>query len=297
MTGPLPLPVLGFVTASLLTGSVAVVHSGLHAGHPGDAPGLSLGDPTEVAVVAERFASNETYSFTRTGGETQEANVPYDGRFTFARIRFGVRLSGGIFGGRARGGGQQPWAHDYPRAERNFMNILQEVTLLQPYMGGGNIFATDDPELTRFPMAYISEPGYWNPTESEVEGLRNYLLKGGFLIADDFRSIDWFNFDIQMKLVIPGAHFVELDETHTIFDSFFRIESLKTLASPTFQVEPVYLGLHEENDPDRRLVAIANYNNDIGEYWEFSDVGWYPIDLSNEAYKLGVNYVIYAMTH
>jgi hypothetical protein len=59
----------------------------------------------------------------------------------------------------------------------------------------------------------------------------------------------------------------------------------------------VYLGLHEKNDPERRLMVIANYNNDIGEYWEFSDVGWYPIDLSNEAYKLGVNYVIYAMTH
>ena len=60
---------------------------------------------------------------------------------------------------------------------------------------------------------------------------------------------------------------------------------------------PQYLGLFEDNDPTKRLAVIANYNNDIGEYWEFSDVGWYPIDLSNEAYKLGVNYVIYAMTH
>ena len=278
----------------MLTGSVAVVHSGLH---PGDPPGFDPGDPTEVGVVAERFAPTDAHSFIHTGGDTQEANVPYDGHFTFARIRFGARLSAGRFGGRPRGGGQPPWAHDYPRAERNFMNILRETTLLEPYMDGGNIFATDDPELTRFPLAYISEPGYWNPTESEVEGLRNYLLKGGFLIADDFRDPDWFNFDAQMKRVIPGGEFVELDESHTIFDSFFRIESLESLASPTYRVVPVYLGLHEENDPERRLMAIANYNNDIGEYWEYSDVGWYPIDLSNDAYKLGVNYVIYAMTH
>ena len=169
------------------------------------------------------------------------------------------------------------------------MNILRETTFLQPYMDGGNIFTADDPELTLYPAAYISEPGYWNPTDAEVEGLRNYLLKGGFLIADDFRGSDWINFDAQMKRVIPGAEFVELDESHAIFDSFFRIESLKTLASPTFQVEPVYLGLHEENDPDRRLVVIANYNDDIGEYWELSDVRCYPIDLSNEAYKPGVN--------
>ena len=60
---------------------------------------------------------------------------------------------------------------------------------------------------------------------------------------------------------------------------------------------PAYFGLHEANDPERRLMVIANYNNDIGEYWEYSGTGWYPIDLSNDAYKLGVNYVIYAMTH
>jgi len=264
VSGPFPLPLLGFVMASLLTGSLAVVHSELH--------------PSEPSSVV------------------QEANVPYDGHFTFVRIRFGISLTG-RFGGGRRGGGLPPWAHDYPRAERNFMNILRETTYLQPYMDGGNIFMTDDPDLTRFPLAYISEPGYWNPSESEVEGLRNYLLKGGFLIADDFRDADWFNFDAQMKRVIPGAEFVELDETHGIFDSFFRIESLKDLVSPTFAVVPAYFGLHEANDPDRRLMVIANYNNDIGEYWEYSGTGWYPIDLSNDAYKLGVNYVIYAMTH
>ena len=97
----------------------------------------------------------------------------------------------------------------------------------------------------------------------------------GFVAA----SGDRFNFGAQMERVIPGAKFVELDETHTIFESFFQIKSLKALASPTFQVEPVHLRLHDQ------------------EYCEFSDVGWYPIDLSNQANKLGVNYVIYAMTN
>ncbi len=229
----------------------------------------------------------------------QAGNTPYDGRFTFARIRFGGGLSSGSSRGRGRGrgGGQPPWAHDFPRAERNFMNILQETTLIRPYMDGGNVFDTDDPELTRFPLAYISEPGFWYPSDAEILGLQNYLLKGGFMIADDFQGSDWYNCDAQMKKVIPGAQFVQLDETHPIFDSFFRIESLETLSAPYSRNPPVYLGLHEDNDPEKRLVVIANYNNDIGEYWEFSDVGWYPIDLSNEAYKLGVNYLIYAMTH
>ena len=219
-------------------------------------------------------------------------NVDYDGRFTFARLRY---ASGMRFGFRGRGGGPG-WAHDFPRAERNFMEILKETTFITPFMEGSNVFAMDDPELTRYPLAYLSEPGYWNPSDEEVEGLRNYLLKGGFLIADDFFGRDWWNFEAQMQRVIPDARFVQLDESHEIFDSFFRIESLATLTSYRNE-RPSYMGLFEDNDPEKRLVVIANYNNDIGEYWEFSDVGYYPIDLSNEAFKLGVNYVIYAMTH
>ncbi|MFV2006606.1 MAG: DUF4159 domain-containing protein [Longimicrobiales bacterium] len=220
-------------------------------------------------------------------------NVEYDGRFTFARIRYATGLSEGRFFGRRQ---QAPWAHDFPRAERNFMEILKETTFIAPFMNGGNVFTTDDPELTKYPLAYLSEPGYWAPSEEEVLGLRNYLLKGGFLIADDFRGRDWWNFEAQMKRVLPDARFVELDESHAIFDSFFRIESLETLTSYGRE-QPSYWGIFEDDDPEKRLIVIANYNNDIGEYWEFSDVGYYPIDLSNEAYKLGVNYVIYAMTH
>ena len=106
-----------------------------------------------------------------TPATVQAGNTPYDGRFTFARLRYGAGLTGQSFRGR-RGRGRDPgWAHDYPRAERNFMNILRETTLLQPYMDGGNIFDMDDPELTRYPLAYLSEPGMWYPSETEVEGL------------------------------------------------------------------------------------------------------------------------------
>lgn len=250
-------------------------------------------------AFARSHAGSIEYPTVATEMAPQAGNTPYDGRFTFARIRFGgTGLNSGSFRERGRGGGRQPgWAHDFPRAERNFMNIIQETTLIRPYMDGGNVFTTDDPEFTRFPLSYISEPGGWYPTDEEILGLQNYLMKGGFMIADDFRGRDWGNFDAQMKRVIPGAQFVQLDESHPIFDSFFRIESLATLSSPYARDVPIYLGLHEDNDPEKRLIVVANYNNDIGEYWEFSDIGWYPIDLSNEAYKLGVNYLIYAMTH
>ncbi len=107
----------------------------------------------------------------------------------------------------------------------------------------------------------------------------------------------WYNFEAQMRKVFPEHQLIQLDVTHPIFDAFFYIETLD-FEHPTFPgYKPVYYGLFEDNDPQKRLMVIANYNHDIGDYWEWSGTGWVPIDISNEAFKLGVNYVIYGMTH
>lgn len=227
--------------------------------------------------------------------EYSQFNVPYDGRFAFVRLRFeplpGFGGGGGFFRGR-----DLKWDHDYPRAERHLATILSELTVLEPYMGGSNILAVDDPELTKYPIAYMAEPGFWTLTEREATALRNYLLKGGFLIFDDFAGNQWFNFEQQLRRVLPDARLVPLEVSHPIFHSFFDIQSIDHV-HPYYGMPSQYLGVFEDNDPEKRLLAIVNYNNDIGEYWEWSDTGFLPIDLSNEAYKLGVNYVVYAMTH
>ena len=216
-------------------------------------------------------------------------NVEYGGDFTFVRIRY---YEG--FGGRfSRNPG---WAHDYPRAERNFSKIVNEITNVHMRADGSNILTLDDPDLFRYPIAYLSEPGAWSMNELEQAGLRNYLLKGGFMIVDDFRGSQWSNFAAQVAQVFPELRLVRLDETHPIFNSFFAIESLDQFVAPYGGEHPEFWGMFENNDPEGRLLMIVNYNNDIGDYWEFSDTGWLPIDLSNEAYKLGVNYLVYAMT-
>jgi hypothetical protein len=223
----------------------------------------------------------------------ERLNAPYDGRYHFMRIRYETSRRG-RFGGR---GGGPPWAHDYPRGERNFAKILDETTSIRPLVDGSNIYPFDDPHVFENPIAYIVEVGEWEPTEEEVEGLRAYLLKGGFLIVDDFRGgYALQNFEFQMNRVLPGVQLVQLDGTHEIFDSFFRIDP--HLVIPPYGSEtPVWYGIFEDNDRTERLMAIVNYDNDISEYWEFSDMGYYPIDLANEAYKLGVNYIVYGMTH
>lgn len=221
------------------------------------------------------------------------ANVPYDGRFTFARIRYQMNLD--AFGG-GRFGGDQPWLHDYPRAERNFTAILAELTTVQVRRVGSVILTLDSPELFKYPVTYMSEPGYWSPNDAEVAGMRAYLLKGGFVIFDDFAGEQFLNLLAQMRRVLPEHRPVRLTTAHPIFDSFYRIESLDYFHPYIPGMPSEFWGIFEDNDPSKRLMMIINHNNDLSEYWEYSDQGFFPVELSNEAYKLGINYIVYALS-
>jgi Domain of unknown function (DUF4159) len=221
-------------------------------------------------------------------------NKPYNGRYTFIRVRFEPTRWGP---GNYMWGLDLKWNHDYPRAESHFTKILEELTTLDVNTGGGNILDLDDPELFNYPLAYLCEVGFWRPTDDEARNLRNYLQKGGFLIVDDFAGPQWANFEAAMQRVLPGVQLVKLDPSHPVFDSFFRVD-VATFHHPYYRGFPAtVLGVFEDNDPRKRLMVVVNYNQDLSEYWEWSDTGWVPIDLTNEAYKFGVDYVIYGMTH
>ena len=235
-------------------------------------------------------------AFPRAAGPRSDVapgNTAYDGRFTFVRLSYEMRFGGG--GGFF--GGDLPWAHDYPWAEQNLTKILEDLSYLKVTRSpnGGNILPVGDPELHKFPFAYMSEPGYWTQTDAEAASVGSYLLKGGFLVFDDFRNEHWYNFETQFKRVLPDAKLVELDVTHPIFHSFFDIKTLEL--DLMYDVPPTFWGVFEDNDPSRRLMVIANYDADLGEYWEFDGTGRWAVDVTNEAYKFGVNYIMYAMTH
>jgi hypothetical protein len=223
-------------------------------------------------------------------------NPQYDGRFAFARLTY-VTAAGGYYYH-----GLPAWAHGYSRAEGNLMKIMNEVSLLGPHIDGSVTVALDDPELCKYPVAYMTEAGYWTMTDHEAAAFRAYLQKGGFAIFDDFRGDfrgggGWENFEANMARVIPGARFLDMDASHPIFHSFFEIDSLDIIPQDYDRGRPLLRGLFEGNDPARRLMAMVNYNTDVSNFWEFSGTGLRPIDESNQAYKLGVNYIIYGMTH
>jgi hypothetical protein len=209
-------------------------------------------------------------------------SMPYDGRWVFSRIRYFPNSA---------------WNHDYPRADRHLQYMIDELSDASVRTDGSNVFDLDDPEIFHQPMIYMSEPGFWGMTDSQAQALREYLLKGGFIIFDDFETVQWDNMAGQMRRVLPEYQWIEIDVTHPIFHSFFELKRID-YDHPMFPgMVPGFHALFENNDPKERMIALANHNNDLAEYWEWSDTGFFPVVSTSEAYKIGVNYVIYSFTH
>jgi hypothetical protein len=246
-----------------------------------------------IAILVLLVTSTAAAAQYDAPGRLHGSDPAYDGQFTFVRLRWGSDLESW-----GRRGFSSAWNHDYPRAEQHLSRIIDEITGVRIRTDGSLILTLDDPELFNYPIAFMWEPGFWNLTDREAASFRAYLLKGGFAVFEDFDGRQqWDVFEMQMRRVLPDARFVKLDKTHRIFDSFFQVRDIDAIVHPMSGIRPSYYGIFEDNDPSKRLMVVANYDNDVPEYWEWSGQGLFPFDASNEAYKLGVNYIIYGLTH
>jgi hypothetical protein len=228
--------------------------------------------------------STYRYEDNRLGEKKDESD-----KFKFVRIKGSPMYSGDYLGD-----GGVPWSHDYPEAGLHFSKILKELSKLDIVLDENEfIFAFDDPNLFKYPFAYLCEVGHMELTEKEVAGMREYLLRGGFLLVDDFRGRDMRTFSEYVKRALPEYEMRQLDVTHPIFNCFFSIKSLEVRA-PYGGFRPEFWGVEDKHG---RLMMIINYNNDVSDYWQWSNDPFQPIEDTNSAYKFGVNYVFYALTH
>jgi hypothetical protein len=258
-----------------------------------------VGPPLVVLLVAVAVASGAA----QRRWNPSPVDVPidkapsYDGRFVFARLKFTTAPGGYYFRG------LPAWAHGYSteiqgrRAEDNLAKILNSVTDMKPHLDGTAVVDIEDPQLFEYPIVYATEPGFLELTDKDAAALHDYIAKGGFIIFDDFRGpYNWESFSASMQRVLPGEHLTEIPLSHPIFHAFFDIGTLEF--HQAYDVgAPGFYGMYEHDDPRNRLQIVANFNNDVSEYWEYSDTGFAPIDLSTEAYHLGDKYVVYGMTH
>ena len=221
-----------------------------------------------------------------------------DSEFAFVRLIYEsdfVRLVG-------RGGGG--WIADWPDAEYHFMRGVQRLTSVDA-AGEGRYMTALDEELFDYPWLYVVEVGFWKLSTEEVENLREYLLRGGFLMVDDFHgSYQWAGFIAFMSHIFPNRAIVDIpadhESMHVLYDLDKRqqIPGVRALwQGQTHEgdgVTPHWRGIYDNHG---RLMVAINHNMDIGDAWEHADSPGYPEPMTALAYRFGINYVIYAMTH
>lgn len=225
--------------------------------------------------------------------------------FTFVRIKYSSGRGSGYWGRRGK------WAIDYPESDLNFSFRLQEMTSLK-VDPNGKILELTDPELFHHPFVYLIEPGELRFSESEVLSLRKYLLGGGFMMVDDFwGEREWINFYREIKRVFPDREPQELPLSHPIFNCVFPLDEKPQIPNVGLGMESRYHGITWEQwdakevhykgifDDNNRLMAVICHNTDLGDGWEWEGYNEYFFREFSEkkAYPLGINIVVYALTH
>jgi len=193
-----------------------------------------------------------------------------------------------------------PWKHDFPASDEFFVGILHELTGVRVTPDSYKIVRLDSPDVFKYPFLYLSEPGFLTLNEKEIANLGEYIRRGGFIMADDFRTGAYLGgpnelevLRYYLKRALPERDLVRLDVTHPIFHSFYDLDTLN-LTPPYGQFVPEFWGMSDEHG---RLQVIANYNNDLGDFWKYLDQGDKPLKDSARSIRLGVDYLIYSMSH
>ncbi len=224
--------------------------------------------------------------------------------FHMARVKYRT------FGGAGSHGLIQPWwAIDYPYAEEHFFAALRRVTNLTVSDEEAQLELTDE-RIFQYPFLFLQQPGEgnWRPTRQEAAGLREYLLRGGFLLVDDFHGeYAWSIFESAMKQVMPDRPIIEIPEDDPLMHIFYDLDERNPIPGlrhlrrgPGGQIvarmegQPHWRGIYDDHG---RLIVAINFNIDMGDSWEHADDPYYPVPMTALGYKFGVNYVIYAMTH
>jgi hypothetical protein len=231
---------------------------------------------------------------------------PPDGAFRFCRISFRSSLEGDGDG----------WWVDYPRADENLSIRLGELTKSHLAYDGENaplhaVFPLTDPELFTCAFAMMTEPGGAYFDAEEAKRLRMYLLKGGFLWVDDFwgsRAWDWWSGQIAKALPRGEYPIFDVPLNHPIFRMLFEIDrvpqipnvGLWTRAQVTSErgadsAEPHFRGIADHHG---RLMVVMTHNTDFGDAYEReSENPDYFHRFSVPGYAIGINIILYAMTH
>ncbi|MBS1854683.1 MAG: DUF4159 domain-containing protein [Acidobacteria bacterium] len=246
-----------------------------------------------------QFHGVEYYSFELPPGWQEKTE------FAFARLMF---PPGPLNGYRGRDAdwhdGISLWTQDYPRADRHFSQAVRRLTRVH-IRSAEQPVNLEEGDAYDWPWLYAVQVGEWGLTDRQGQLLREYCLRGGFFMADDLHGdAEWYEFESRIRKAFPEYTIREIPDDDPIFHTVYDLNERYQVPGQAhlrlgYKNGPTGKGAHWRaiyDDKGRILVAIS-YNSDIGDAWEFADDAWYPSRFSDLAMRLGVNYIIYSMTH
>jgi hypothetical protein len=260
------------------------------------AAGVSLGPALFAQLPFREYPGEERGSL---GGLPEDWNVPAG--FVVARLMYPSR------GGGDWTQGDTNWTIDYPIGDRTFASVLRRLTTVDVRSVEQPVNLDDGDDVFNWPFLYVVMPSTWELTDPQAAKLREYLLRGGFLLADSFFGTEeWAGFMESMSRVFPDRQVVELPDEHALFSVVYdfserqQINNWRTLVGDCRcgyrgdGSEPKWLAILDDDD---RIMVAMSFNNDMGDSWQHADNPRYPQEDSHMGLRLGVNYVIYTLTH
>jgi hypothetical protein len=246
------------------------------------------------------------------GIEYNDFPLPADwqtkGEWTFARLMYPTVNGRRGFGFRSSDSwakGYSMWTQDYPRADRHFLRAVRRLTRIDAKSVEQPVNLDDDDDVFNWPWLYAVQVGWWDLTDAQASKLREYLLRGGFFMVDDFwGQSQWQNFLLSMNRVLPGGIPVDLEDSSPIFHSVYDLTDRYQVPGARYIGSNIYekcagcparwRGIYDDKG---RIQVAMTFDSDLGDSWEFADDPRYEERFSALGIRIGVNYILYAMTH
>jgi hypothetical protein len=242
----------------------------------------------------------------RLGSIELPADYQEKTEWTFARLMFPPGPLNGYYGrDRDWHTGISLWSQDFPRADRHFALAVRRLTRIH-VRSVEQVVNLDEGDQYDWPWLYAVQVGEWGLTDAQGQALREYLLRGGFFMADDFHGVEeWREFESRIRRAFPDREIREIPDDDAIFHTVYDLKEKYQLPGQAHLREGAkypesggrgahWRGIYDDNG--RVMIAIS-YNSDVGDAWEWADDAYYPERFSDLAIRLGVNYIVYSMTH
>lgn len=244
------------------------------------------------ALAADSTDESAAEAFAYEKGWDARGPVAFHTEFQFARMQFHSTRR------------YRAWMTDWPEAEQHLMRGVNRLTRIRA-ASQSRLVSVADEDIFDYPMLYAVEPGRWQFSDEDATRLREYLLRGGFLMVDDFHgSYEWRGFVAGLRRVFPNRQIVDIPRSDSVFHTVYDLEARvqipgiqSAFSGRTYErdgVTPHWRGIYND---EGHLMVVINFNMDLGDAWEHADVPEYALQYTNLAYRHAINYIVYAMTH